>query len=154
MAQARNAVDLPRHVTVLLRVKIGKAYSGRRKDADPPQELAYDTRDDSFGVLALKVKDRVTEVVQRYSTSAAASKDKSVLVLDDTMVILLKPSSTAPQTKYVELNETNALSSIRCAWNNYNLKRHGGGDFRLELFVYLEKRAWPWRKFGELRLIE
>ncbi|KAG9401700.1 hypothetical protein AC1031_009557, partial [Aphanomyces cochlioides] len=141
MAHARNVVALPRHVTVLLRVKIGKAFSGNRKDADPPQELAYDTRDESFGVLALKVKDRVTEVVQRYSTSQAASKDKSVLVLNDSIAILLKPSSTAPQTKYLELTETNALSSIRCAWNNYNLKRNGGGDFRLELFVYLEKKS-------------
>ncbi|KAF0734985.1 hypothetical protein Ae201684P_002563 [Aphanomyces euteiches] len=132
-------VPLPTTITVFLSVKVGKPHGESRTYAEPGASFAFDIINESHGVLRLKVSERVAQVVQRYDAAHATTTDRSTLLFDETFSILLKPAATTPQEKYTVIDESNFKDMVKVAWNNHN-KRNSGGDFKLELFVYLERQ--------------
>ncbi|KAG9410922.1 hypothetical protein AC1031_018948 [Aphanomyces cochlioides] len=133
------SVPMQRYITVSFNVKIGKPQGNSRTYAEPATTFTFDTTEDSFGGLRFKVTERLAQVTARYNESHATTKDKSVLQYDESFLILVKPAVSTKQANFVVIDESNFMSTVAVAWANHHMKQSQGGNFVLDVFVYVDK---------------
>ena len=92
-----------------------------------------------FDVLTAQTSTYVRQAAELFKTNNQAHRDKPTLYTDN-IAIYLKPSTNSNQAQYICLENTTHMERIHAAWTNASIRSGGQASFKLELFVYCQKK--------------
>lgn len=120
--QSRPDLPLPPRLKCVLTIKQGEAL-GRCRDKGILCEFDCDVQE-GYEVLRAKAK----------STMTARG-----IAWNDNIEIYLKPHRQAAQRDYVKLGTNTFLQLLTSSWRTARLRHGGQSNFKMEVFVYIEK---------------
>ncbi|KAG9398957.1 hypothetical protein AC1031_012336 [Aphanomyces cochlioides] len=141
MAKRKHEVmPLPSQVTCSLVVKIGDRHVSRSTAGEAQFVLTTSQPFDFF-------RQQVTffaanDIAKQFAEKNKDSKQKPTIDVPEAIEVYLKPHVSSTQSKFVLLSSENFHDSIERAWTTAQTKRSSsGGDFKLEVFTYVDKKT-------------
>ncbi|KAE8999317.1 hypothetical protein PF005_g15607 [Phytophthora fragariae] len=133
------SLPVPSAFSVALTLKVGVPFGTSRSSYGAPQALQLEVEDGYLGFRA-RVRRKIDQMKE--------------IEWPDDEPILLKPTAGATQAKFVVLAEGDAELAVQLesVWHLAAKRKTGQASFKLELFIYVQKRQSHWVKLRLRRI--